>query len=458
MKRKLLALMLAGIMVMATLAGCNSAADGGGTTKAPEADKTTAENKTDAPTTEEATTEEIDYSDVTFRIAWWGGDARNTNTMAMIEEFEKQYPGLKVEVEFNGNFNDYFTSMNTQAAGGDLPDVFQMDVSKIYTFASNKQLMDLTGLIDDGSIDMTNVPDSAVAAGAVCDGIYGVACGLNGYALQYNPELAEKAGVTIKNGMTWSEFWAAAKTVFEKTGARVTQPQQAHEVLFRSLGGDKFKTNEDAFNFTKEGFKEYGMIYLKGYTEGLIATNENCKESGLAARYKAEEVWCDFTSSNQIGSYEKNSEKKLALVTQPISDNATVVDATYMKPAMLWSVAKNTDQAELAAAFIDFYVNNTVVYDICGIDRGVPISTAIQSYLTPNLSDSDKKQFEYIAYLGEHSTPINLYTPANGAEAWNSLFDVIYEETMMGVIADEAQLDKRIEDVWEPAQKIISGK
>ena len=420
--------------------------------------ETEEESKVEESKVEESEVEEIDYSDVEFRVAWWGGDARNTNTMAFIEEFEKQYPGLKVEVEFNGNFNDYFTSMNTQAAGGDLPDVFQMDVSKVYTFASNGQLKELTGLIEEGSIDMTNVADSAVAAGAVYDGIYGVACGLNGYVLQYNPALAEAAGVTIENGMTWSEFWTAAETIFEKTGARVTQPQQAHEVLFRSQGGDKFSTSEEAFNFTKEGLKEYGMIYLKGYTEDLIATAENCKEEGLAARYKAEEIWCDFTSSNQIGSIEKNSEKTLAMVTQPISDNATVVDATYMKPAMLWSVAENTDQAELAAAFIDFYVNNAVVYDICGIDRGVPISSEIQAYLTPNLSDSDKKQFEYIAYLGEHSTPINLYVPANGTEAWDSLFDVIYEETMLGAISDEDQLDKRIEEVWDSAQKIISGQ
>ncbi len=100
MKKKMLALMLTGIMVMAMLAGCG-----------------TQKTQKEESKTEESKTEEIDYSDVEFRVAWWGGEARNTNTMAFIEEFEKLYPGLKVEVEFNGNFNDYFTSMNTQAAG-----------------------------------------------------------------------------------------------------------------------------------------------------------------------------------------------------------------------------------------------------------------------------------------------------------------------------------------------------
>lgn len=456
MKKKMLALMLTGAMVMATLAGC-------GTQKQQKEESKTEESKVESSKTEESkveesTVEEVDYSDVEFRVAWWGGEARNANTMAFIEEFEKQYPGLKVEVEFNGDYNGYFTSMNTQAAGGDLPDVFQMDVSKIYTFASNGQLKELSGLIEDGSIDMTNVADSVIDASTVCDGVYGVACGLNGYVMHYNPALAEAAGVTIKNGMTWSEFWTAAETVFEKTGARISSIGHNADVLFTSLGGGKYKTNEDAFGFTKEDFKEFEMLFLKGYTEDLISTDKNCKEQGTAARYKAEEIWCHFESSNQIGSYEKNSEKTLSMVTQPISDNATVVDATSLRPAMIWSVAENTDQAELAAAFIDFYVNNTIVYDLCGIDRGVPISSEIRDYLTPNLADSEKKQFEYVNYLTEHSAPLNLYVPANGEEAYVNLHGVIAEEIQLGVITDEAQLDKRIDELWDPAQKKISGQ
>lgn len=458
MKKKMLAVLLASTMVVAALAGCGAKETQKEESKPAESkveESKPAESKEEP---KEEPKEEIDYSKVDFRIAWWGGEARTTNTMAFIDEFEKQFPGLEVEVEFNGSFNDYFTSMNTQAAGGDLPDVFQMDVGKFYEFANNKQLLELSPLYADGSVDMSNVPDGAIAAGNVCDGTYGVACGLNGFVMHYNPELAAKAGVTIENGMTYSEFFAAAEKVLEKTGARAVAPSLVHETFLRSLGGDVYATSGDAFGFTKDDLKAWGKVYLKGYADDIWATQENTVETATAARYASEEIWCHFESSNQIGSYEKSSGKTLAMVTTPIADNATVVDATYMKPAMLWTVAANTEYPEIAAAFLDFYVNNTVVYDIMGIDRGVPISTKVQEYLTPNLSEADKKQFEYVAYLGEHSTPINLYKPVNGPEAWTNLWNVISEELANDVITTEDQIDKRVDELWDTAQKIITGQ
>ena len=38
-----------------------------------------------------ASAEEKDYAGKTFRIAWWGGDARHTMTTEMIAAFEKNY-------------------------------------------------------------------------------------------------------------------------------------------------------------------------------------------------------------------------------------------------------------------------------------------------------------------------------------------------------------------------------
>ena len=53
-----------------------------------------------------ASAEEKDYAGKTFRIAWWGGDARHTMTTEMIAAFEKNYKNLKIEVEYCG-FGDY---------------------------------------------------------------------------------------------------------------------------------------------------------------------------------------------------------------------------------------------------------------------------------------------------------------------------------------------------------------
>ena len=63
------------------------------------------------------------YADVSLRIAWWGEEGRNERTVQLIREFEKLYPGLKVEMEYCRS-TDYQSKLSIQASGNDLPDVF----------------------------------------------------------------------------------------------------------------------------------------------------------------------------------------------------------------------------------------------------------------------------------------------------------------------------------------------
>ena len=454
MKKKMLAVLLAGTMVMAALAGCG-AKEETKTSESSKVEESKTETKTEESKVEESKEEVKDYTGQTLRIAWWGGDARNEQTMTIVEEFEKQYPGLTVEVEIAG-FNDYFTRLNTQAAGGELPDVMQMDVGKIYTFADNDQLLDLTPYIEDGSIDMTNVSDSAAAMGEVCDGNYGVACGMNGLTFLYNTAILEEAGCTLSMEPTLSELVDVAKTVYEKTGARIhSLGSNTGEIFYRSLGRDRYAVGEDAFGFTEEDLLTWAQFNLQVVEDDIISTPDNSVEADNASKLAAGEIWCIAESSNQIVSYEAASGVTLEMVAQPHADDATVEYPTYLKPAMLWSVAADTEMADLAVAFIDYYTNSTSVYDVCGIDRGVPISSAIREYLLPGLSEADQKSFAYVDYLSEHSTPMNLYTPAKASEALVPINELLEKITYKAVTADE--LPELVHEAYEKASAIISA-
>ena len=454
MKKRMLAVLLAGTMIMASLAGCGAQEESKEAESSKVEESKVEESKTEESKVEESTEEVKDYTGQTLRIGWWGGDARNEQTMTIIEEFEKQYPGLTVEVEFAG-FGDYFTRLNTQAAGGELPDVMQMDVGKVYTFADNGQLLDLAPFIADGSIDMSNVSDSAISMGEVCDGNYGVACGMNGLTLLYNPAILEEAGVTLSMEPTLGEFMDVARTVYEKTGSRAHDIFWNKEVFYRSLGGDLYANGEDAWGYTEEMLLTSIQAHLQAIEEDFLSTPDNSIEANNAAKLATGEIWCVAESSNQIVSYENASGVKLEMVTQCSADEPAVEHATYLKPAMLWSIAADTEMSELAVAFIDYYTNSTSVYDVCGIDRGVPISSAIREYLLPNLSEADQKSFAYVDYLSENSTPMNLYTPAKSAEAAvpiNELIDkIIYKAVTMNELPD------LVHEAYEKSSAIISA-
>lgn len=403
--------------------------------------------------TENETGEEVkDYTGKVLRIGWWGNDTRNEQTMDIIDEFKAQHPGLEVEVEYAG-YVDYFTRLNTQAAGGEMPDVIQMDAGKYYMYANNNQLLDLSSYVEDGSIDVSNVSENEINATKVCDGLYGIATGMNGLAMMYNPVILEEAGCTLSEQPTLSEVIEVAKQVFEKTGARMhTIP---NEIFYRSLGGNLYVDGEDAFGFTEEMMLTW-METIYDATEGdFVRTPENTVDDNYATALSTGELWCVMESSNQIASYTTNSGVELEMVAQFAADDATVENPTYLKPAMMWSVVSNTEMSEVAVEFIDYFINNTYVYDVCGADRGVPISSEIREYLAPSLSAEDQKCFDYVDYLSSHSTAMNLYTPENASEAL-AVIDELREKVWYMAV-DKEELPELVHEAYEKASAILAG-
>lgn len=65
----------------------------------------------------------------------------------MVKEFEKQNPDIKVNVQTIA-FNDYFTKLQTQIAGGDAPDAFELNYETFMQYAEKGVLADLTSYIE----------------------------------------------------------------------------------------------------------------------------------------------------------------------------------------------------------------------------------------------------------------------------------------------------------------------
>ena len=445
--KKMLALILSLCMVVSLLAACGAQAPEEATPTNPPA-----EEKADTPTA--APTEAVvDYTGVTFRISWWGSDTRHEDTVEMIDEFEKMFPGLDVEVEYCG-WGDYYTKLSTQAAGNDLPDVFQMTYDNIPAYAVNNQLMNLDELIDQGLIDLTNVDGSALGGGMVDGNLYGLTTGINAPVIIYNPELLAEAGVTISKTPTLSEYNAVCKAVYEKTGAKGCNPK--YEMIFRSLGGDKYAKTGNALGFDADMLSLFFKNKLNGLQGGYYIGPDDYREADTAANFVKNIVWCYDGFTNNLASWESKSEKNLEMFCFPVADNATVPNATFMQPNMLWSVAKDTEHPEIAAAFLNYFVNETKVYDICGTDRGLPISSEIRAYLNTNASESDKKVSDFIDFLSDgNASEMNINAPTLGNDAFEIFNE--YNEKVGYKAVTEAEIDAAVAEIVEDMNKVLAG-
>ena len=119
MKKKVLATLLVGAMAASLLAGCGTTVETTGSS-----DTTTAPEKTQ--TTETAEAGEAGGSDVSADITLWTypiGEWGNAETVdSLIQDFNKEYPGINVTVEYL-DYTNGDDQVNTAIEGGQAPDL-----------------------------------------------------------------------------------------------------------------------------------------------------------------------------------------------------------------------------------------------------------------------------------------------------------------------------------------------
>ena len=84
---------MAGIMASAVLAGCTNEPAPSSASQA-EAGKDSAAG-TGAPA--------ASGDQITLRFMWWGGDERNEATLAVIDQYQKLHPEVRIEAEMNSH-------------------------------------------------------------------------------------------------------------------------------------------------------------------------------------------------------------------------------------------------------------------------------------------------------------------------------------------------------------------
>ncbi len=111
------------MMVASVATGCGSAAESAADSTAASTDSTNASTEaSSASTTADGKTQ--------LNILWWGSQTRHELTTQMLEKFQEENPDIEVVMDYS-DWDGYWTKLPAQVAGGQTPDVFQMDYAKL---------------------------------------------------------------------------------------------------------------------------------------------------------------------------------------------------------------------------------------------------------------------------------------------------------------------------------------
>lgn len=153
---------------------------------------------------------------VTIRYSWWSAEERAKKINPTIALFEKKYPKIKVKTDFQA-YASFWEKFQTQAAGGNPPDVFQNAVTFLRKYDKRGILLDLKSQVQAGNLTLDHFREGVTKVGEVDGKQLGIPVGSNTMALAVDKKVFQKAGVEPHPGWTWDDYFKALKAIHGRT-------------------------------------------------------------------------------------------------------------------------------------------------------------------------------------------------------------------------------------------------
>ncbi|MEU5153497.1 extracellular solute-binding protein [Glycomyces sp. NPDC021274] len=314
---------------------------------------------------------------VEISFEWWGDETRAELTQQAVDLFQEKNAGIKVQTNF-ADFPTFWEGMTGRMASRDLPDVFQMDYSRLRQFGTSGLLLPLEGVVktDDfreGFLDTATLDGQLLA----------VPVAGNTLGLIYRADWFEANGVAAPApGYSWDQYAADITTLTPALGEGKwgggDWSGQYHfmELWLRQQGGSFYTEDGKALNFDAAKLAEWWTTTADLYAAGMVPPVETTiewVEGGLVQDVLGSEIGWDNFMPGYAPTVEANGGT-LALAAPPSLDPANL--GLYLKPSMQFVISGATEQAEASAKLIDFLLGDTEAIKILGTSRGVPATNA----------------------------------------------------------------------------------
>lgn len=315
--------------------------------------------------------------EVTLDLAFWGNDVRADLYNQVIDAFEEEYPNITVNSTFLA-FPEFWEKRQTEAAGGNLPDVMQFDYSYLRQYSQNNLLLDLDPYLGN-IIETDPLPQNILDIGVVNDVTTAIPTSTNAWGMYTNPVLLEKAGVEDFAGGSWDDYTEWMGEVTDAAGGEFwggsdfTGRIQNFELQLRAEDSYLFSDDGEP-GFDKERLAEFwesGQDIRDGIGVPQQRVEEVAPLSPFDTALTASELTWDNFGSGYLGNLGEGYTE-LGLVAPPVTEEGA--KDLYLKPSMLHAIAANTDHPEAAATLVNFLINSPQSGEIFGTNRGIPAS------------------------------------------------------------------------------------
>jgi len=322
----------------------------------------------------------------TIRVSWWGGDARHNALLAMIAEFEKQNPNIKVEPEYSA-FAQYRDKFTIQLTSGAAPDVMAVDQPWCASIVKQGDFfLNLDPYADQLKID--SFDSYLIDSYSRFNGkTLFLPVGINGMGSLVDVEKLAAFGFDITNkNFTWDDLFSLAakiRSVNPNQYLSVVDSKQASlyyaRVYLRQLTGKQLINDDGSMGVTREELAKAFELVDRCYKEGVF---QPIRESAVYNNTMTQNP--EWLNRNMFMILGRTSVMTDTSARRPINGVPTTTgyvmpqlpngkeSGIEVRPATLYAINKNTKSADAAVKFLSFMLTSEEAAKAIGSNYSIP--------------------------------------------------------------------------------------
>jgi multiple sugar transport system substrate-binding protein len=399
---------------------------------------------------------------VEIRFAWWGNPERDKIYNQILDIYEKENPNVKI-IREPSSWNDYWTKLSTQAAGGNLPDIFGLQLLLYGNEYFSKNVIEpLDSYVKDGTISTEGWDKAVIDAGKYKDNLYALAKGVTIESMIYNSSKLKDLGIDPpKSGITYEEFADYTKKIQAKLpkgeyaiSGDPTSIEHGVEMWARQKGGSFLSADGKSLGFTEADLKSYWTYWDDLRKAGVIPSGQVSAEqsttpdqSNFFATGKAVFIERPFNQAKVFAKYL--SENELDIMRYPTMDNGKNKGGEQLQvPAIVMS--KKSQVKEEAAKLINYFVNDLEATKTYKAENGIPGTQPVRDNLETVLDPLDVKAIKVMEEV-QKDIPTTTIRPQGSVEVLS-----IYKRYAQNVAFGKMSIDKAVEGFFQEAKQALN--
>jgi len=396
------------------------------------------------------------------RFSSYGDPTKLGLRSKLADQYTSSHPDVKMVFEGTATA-EYWDKLATQMAGGNAPDVINIDIARIGQYGAAGALQSLQKYIPD-TIDTKPFDKNLLSQGQLKGEQFGIPVAMGAYSMGYDVTVLDQLGLEHpKETWTWTEFAALANEIRQKSGKKIYGAEDPSgdtaslQIFLRGKGEDLYKDGAPAFTADSltEWFEYWAALRATGGTiPADIAAQAKYGDWPTGPLVKKQAALAHIHTPNLKGGFQDLTKNTID-ITLPPRNTKDGKCGTFPAPSSYLSLNAKSQRADDAAKFINWFTNGEEAAKTLRLISGPPASASGREVLVKgsDLSASEKQMLAYTDLALK-----NAFAPPQAGPAASTAVGDLLLKTSQDIAFKKISIQQGVPKFIADATKTLDGK